>query len=407
MARTVINVFSSVLHDGAWQKISSSVLSNSKSPSSGARFSDELSLLSALQKYLDNATNTSHALIRLVLEVADSLIDQSETNLKNTGEDLGISPSYLSEVLEKFGPIVCDLHNQPSVRKCILRELTSLMTRLQRLDNLLVDNLNQFLTFKPELIVVYLWRRNDVVTCSSLWLQVLKNMAENPTLLAKALPQFLNGAERGVLPTFLKPNDDELDTSVGKVLAETLSGRNDAMLPIVRGLLATPGNVHLDKYTESNTNTSIYLGHFLPRRSVSGLFHTIVYALSEGLRILSHEHSTSPSLRHLQTPLELILSTIRARPEVVFSEDVSGLLPHLFVFSFILSDTVTSTTTDTSAIVLGRETWNYALTVLGSEDKGEVYGVTRSMLRDIITDIESRASYVATLVYLRHILILF
>jgi hypothetical protein len=100
----------------------------------------------------------------------------------------------------------------------------------------------QLLSISPALPLVYLSHRDDQDRCLQLWHAVLGGMAHHPESLRQELTSLVHASHNGVLPSYLRPKSDELDTFLQASLADLLSGSIPTIsLSLVGQILANPG----------------------------------------------------------------------------------------------------------------------------------------------------------------------
>ena len=110
-----------------------------------------------------------------------------------------------------------------------------------------------------------------------------------------------------------------------------------------------------------------------------------------------HDARSPGSLVHLRTPLMLISSVIEARPDVALSDDIRESLPDIFVFGHALPRTELLSSEAKALCLQARQIWSTALSSggMGPERQNALLSSTRSLLRNLMTDVDSRISYVA------------
>ena len=95
-----------------------------------------------------------------------------------------------------------------------------------------------------QLCLAFLSRRGDDAASLSLWRDILKVIASDSNLQEEVLPLLLSAAEKGDLPTKLRPDDGEMDGVAVALVSDILdpeSGRDTEFRHILlRRLLATP-----------------------------------------------------------------------------------------------------------------------------------------------------------------------
>lgn len=135
---------------------------------------------------------------------------------------------------------------------------------------------------------------------------------------------------------------------------------------------------------------------FISLRAASGIVHNIAYAFSEKSRDLMRDTASSESVVPLRTPLMLLSSVIEARPETASSEDIRSFLPDFFVFGHVLPRAELLSSEAKALCAQARQIWSTGIESegLGLESRDALLGSVRAVLRDLITDVNSRAAYV-------------
>ncbi|KAI5116021.1 hypothetical protein M0805_005027, partial [Coniferiporia weirii] len=344
----------------AWDPVASTVLSVCRDQQiAPSRFSLQLTLLRSLTAVVQSDSLPGRSFSALISAVMEVLSEECELHLKTRSEETVGVPRRLTDALGVFGTAV---FADPALAV--------------RIDKLIQGNLSTLLLVDPTLIVAYVSLCGDADICSSLWSVTLKTVASEQGLQSQALSEFLDSAEKGLLPPYLKPKEDEMDSLAVRLVADVLGGREEglAQLTTVRRLLEKPGP-------------------FISRHAASGLLHGILYAFSEKSRVLLRGSVDSESILALHAPLVLISSTIKARPEVALSEDVQTFLPDVFGFGFLLPRSGIFAAEAESLYVQAKLIWRTALSAgSGAGKRNELFASTRTMLRDLLSNVDSQIS---------------
>lgn len=109
---------------------------------------------------------------------------------------------------------------------------------LKGLDELMLSEA----TRSSMLWIAYLQKRGDAILCSKLWWRCLLAITSADCNSGKELlTAFLDASEQGLLPTYLKPMDDELDQYVAQLVADAVSSNVGDSLTLANRLLCKPG----------------------------------------------------------------------------------------------------------------------------------------------------------------------
>ncbi|EJD05481.1 uncharacterized protein FOMMEDRAFT_103536 [Fomitiporia mediterranea MF3/22] len=363
------------LFAAAWDPISSSVTAalspEHREPPSASikRFTAQFSLLRSIlneSKGLPDASSWSTKVSVLVCTAARVLLEQTDEQLGNTGKTrLRLADTTLIqrlvETLRLFGELL--LRNS---------DLTP------RIDAVMSKNISGILQsdVTVQLLIVFLRHRGDNNACLSLWHDTLKVISSDTVLQEEALPILLVAAERDDLPDFLKPEDDEMDRIASRLVLDLLSSdeQKESLKTTVERLLKRPC-------------------FFISSRAASDLLRTIASVFAENSRNLIRDAESSASLVPLRTPLMLLSSVIDTQPTVALSEEVRAFLPDVFVFGYILPRAELLSSEARILCTQARQIWTTAISLegLSSEERDALQSSVRSLLRDLLSDINSRA----------------
>ncbi|THH03871.1 hypothetical protein EW145_g5943 [Phellinidium pouzarii] len=370
------------LFASAWDPIASSVLASCKDQrATSSGFSLQLVLLKALVPTSRPGALSRRSLMSLVYIATGALCENCETHLQSQSEESIGATQRLTEILQIFGT--------KAFGDSVLAK---------RIDELVQKNLSMILTSDPKLLLAYLALRNDTFICSSTWNAILKTMASDLTTQMQALPILLGGAETGMLPSYLKPDDDEMDKMASRLIAIVIGGdeQNEMKLTTARRLLMKPGKVALLWPMIHICTDHIVISpkaSFISRRSAAGLLHSIAFAFSERARAYIRGTSTFGSMFSLNAPLTLISSTIKARPEAALSEEIRAFLPEIFGFGFLIPHSDHFITEAEVLCAQARAIWKTASSAdLSPELHDELFASVRAMLRELISDVDCRLS---------------
>lgn len=91
------------------------------------------------------------------------------------------------------------------------------------------------------ILLVYLSKRKDDTLRKRLWRNILQAIEDQPEESNANLAALLQLVESGNVPANLGPSDCELDSTIGRLLANALSGRagNDHALDILKRVFAS------------------------------------------------------------------------------------------------------------------------------------------------------------------------
>ena len=110
----------------------------------------------------------------------------------------------------------------------------------QQMDETVLEHGFVLLAVSPAFLLAYIAYRKDEAQCGRVWHVLLTGIVQHPEEAEQAVNPLLDAAQRGVLPTYLKPNADELDTMVEHLLEMTLTS-DTQRLAFVKQVLAVPG----------------------------------------------------------------------------------------------------------------------------------------------------------------------
>lgn len=169
---------------------------------------------------------------KLVAEVVRKVIGDVEEALKdNDGEPMEARRlESLVNVLDVFG-----------------REVFSDGELAQAVDETLLNHTSRLLALSPSIVLIYLRHRSNESLCVKLWHAVLQAISSHPDPVS-ALQPLIEAAEKGIIPHALRPAGDELDRTVGTLLADALTEGSEAALGVIVRVLKVRG---LFNYTVS------------------------------------------------------------------------------------------------------------------------------------------------------------
>jgi hypothetical protein len=113
----------------------------------------------------------------------------------------------------------------------------------QRIDSILTNHAYRLLSLSPPLLQAYLAHRGDENKCQQVWHLLLAGISQHSQDSTSALSTLLGAAEKGSLPSYLRPNSDELSNIVGTLFTEGLDGPGTSQLILRRQLIQYSGDV--------------------------------------------------------------------------------------------------------------------------------------------------------------------
>jgi len=207
---------------------------------------------------------------------------------------------------------------------------------------------------------IYLQKRGNEDLCYKLWQKCLRTTASLDDSAGKeSLSAFLDVSERGLLPSYLKPVDDELDQYATRLVTDAVTPNSAESLTYASRLLSKPG-------------------HFLSARAVAGLVHSITFAFAEKARTLLRETALEDT--SLLAPLRLLAGCVDSRPKIVCCKEICEFLPDVFLFAFLFEGA--------EGAADARKIWRAATSNVHGEEKDKLTESVRELLRDLIADTE-------------------
>lgn len=103
------------------------------------------------------------------------------------------------------------------------------------------ENLSLPLVKQPSLVTAYFTNRHNESIGSALWRQLLLAVSAESVEGRKQLKVLLQAAKDGLLPAYLKPHDEELDSFSSTLVSDAVGGNDQEALLIAKQLLQYPG----------------------------------------------------------------------------------------------------------------------------------------------------------------------
>jgi hypothetical protein len=105
----------------------------------------------------------------------------------------------------------------------------------------MMKNAYRLLILSPELPLAYLSHRKDEQWCWKLWHALLFEIPQHPQMVQSTFLPLLEAAQKGLLPTYLRPEAEEMDIFIGKLLVVVLGdSAAGTQLRLVRQVIQTP-----------------------------------------------------------------------------------------------------------------------------------------------------------------------
>ncbi|KAI0824805.1 hypothetical protein BC628DRAFT_1321461 [Trametes gibbosa] len=306
-------------------------------------------VLHELSTRMEPGTPSGALAHNLVAQVVKSALDQCSSVLeaKDSNAD---RVALLVGILETFG-----------------RHMFTDFEVAQRMDDLVQQQTDRVLTSIPPLLLMFLKYRQDETICSDVWHQLLETVAKYSEEDAPALLVFLDAAEHKSLPTYLQARG-ELDDLSRRLLTNLLSGpAKPAQTSLVRRLLGS------SKY-------------FITKDCQHSLLNNLVDSF--GLHLDGVLHNDKVSANVFATLLELMRG-LSDLPEsmALLQSAASSLLPHLFVFAFLLP---TFTSVDQEQQAIASTLWEKGMTEASVAEKSNAYVMVKQILRELLVDCNAR-----------------
>lgn len=363
--------------DAAWTPISSSlsILAHQGNDSLPA-FSSRIALLKSVNDYVKVESNAAFAIQSSVRQITNDLLQRCSEHLSTISSSTevphvdqssaSVMLNLLKDMIDEFGPLIfSDADLSKRIDELLLANTTSILLSLRG----------------PVLLLSYFSSQPSQLTSSTLWHAVLRTINLTPVAQGSALPVLLEGAGSGKLPSYLHPGEDDLSVLVERIVASLYESNLDrTKLDLVKRVLENPG-------------------YFLSRHMSLSLVHTLLYGFREKSRQLICPRSPSASgtvldndLTVVAAPLELVLNTLNAHPEMMQATDVRDFLSDIFVFAFVLAKFVSAVMKAEESFKLARQIWELSLQNFQPEDVIYLREDIKKVLRELISDVDCQVS---------------
>lgn len=363
--------------DAAWTPISSSlsILAHQGNDSLPA-FGSRIALLKSVNDYVKVESNAAFAIQSSVRQITNDLLQRCSEHLSTISSSTeaphvdqssaSVMLNLLKDMIDEFGPLIfSDADLSKRIDELLLANTTSILLSLRG----------------PVLLLSYFSSQPSRLTSSTLWHAVLRTINLTPVAQGSALPVLLEGAGSGKLPSYLHPGEDDLSVLVERIVASLYESNFDrTKLDLVKRVLENPG-------------------YFLSRHMSLSLVHTLLYGFREKSRQLICPRSPSASgtdldndLTVVAAPLELVLNTLNAHPEMMQATDVRDFLSDIFVFAFVLAKFVSAVMKAEESFKLARQIWELSLQNFQPEDVISLREDIKKVLRELISDVDCQVS---------------
>ncbi|KAH7909880.1 hypothetical protein BJ138DRAFT_1154228 [Hygrophoropsis aurantiaca] len=228
-----------------------------------------------------------------------------------------------------------------------------------RMDDIAIQHPLRILQLSSRLILDYLAYRNNQERCLELWNSLLFAIAEESGSLPSSLSQLLDAVHKGNLPSYLKPENNELDGPIEHLLIQTISGAAQAsVIALMRQLVKTPE-------------------YFLSSNGMEIIAQTLVSSLTSKVDEALYQSQTSTA--DFAVSIDLIHLILQARSQLAFSPDsAASLLPSVFMLAHIWP------LQDVNARNSARAAWKTWSEQSSQDMRTVVISVIKDKLRDLI-----------------------
>ena len=133
---------------------------------------------------------------------------------------------------------------------------------------------------------------------------------------------------------------------------------------------------------------------FISPETASDLLRNVSSSFSKKSKALISNFDSTETVVPLRIPLMLLSSAVEARPLVALSNEIRPSLPDFFVFGHVLPRSELLSNEAKTLCVQARQIWSTAISseALSVEDRDALHSAVRAILRDLMTDVRSRAS---------------
>ncbi len=200
--------------------------------------------MKASDEQLHDKGDVRNLLRQLIRDLASTAIDQTSVILHDADEShSAVALTALTYLISTFATYI--LNDIVITEVCTASSpdpSIDLWLSYQRLDDMLKNNVSSVLIKASSLLVAYFTYRNEQSICSSLWAKVLSSISAEPTTGRNKLIELLPVAEKN-LPSYLRPQDDELDSLGAKIISDAVSGPDSIALSTAKQLMRCPGTI--------------------------------------------------------------------------------------------------------------------------------------------------------------------
>ncbi|KAI0747035.1 hypothetical protein C8Q80DRAFT_1178930 [Daedaleopsis nitida] len=303
-------------------------------------------LLKQLSSSMEKGTAPGDAGGALVLEVVKAALDQCSALLE-ADETEGRHVVSFVNILDTFGELV---FADAQIGKNV--------------DILVQSHTLRLLTTLPSLLMLYFKYRDDQEACLAVWHKVLEAVARNTHEIDRLLLPLLNAADEGALPTYLRPQGEELHEAAGSLLTEALSGPVNAKQVSAISRLLTSYEPFVDRSCRENM--------------IRGLVDAFVLHFDTVL------HDENASVDAFSTPLHLLHSLVENdKAGILIDTFAASFFPYIFLFAFLLPH-VQQVAPEQQTIARGL--WDAWLASASADATKSTSAVINHLLRELLLD---------------------
>ncbi|KAF9447824.1 hypothetical protein P691DRAFT_670660 [Macrolepiota fuliginosa MF-IS2] len=342
------------LFDAAWSTLKSCLKDAAKSnPGLVATF------MKILFDHFKDSTNGKREIEGLFHEILQENVQRVDEVLSTGGgESAKDEIKFLESMLEQF------------------REgLFENQTFAQEFDELTKTHAAFLLDSWPTLVVSYLSHRKNEKKSLDLWhalLNVVASIADDSKM--KVASGIVQAAQKGGLPSYLRPRANELDGIIGNLLQSVLAGSTATSardLEVVKAVLSAHE-------------------YFISQSGHINLVETIVNTFNLHVDLLLGHATEDIDLSVFNAPLNLLDLHYRSQRNEGMIEE---LLPNLFLFGYLVPEcAVFGFASSSGEFEIARGIWESAIGGQTSSKEGweRVLGIVKSKLKDLLTDAQVR-----------------
>jgi E3 ubiquitin-protein ligase listerin len=235
----------------------------------------------------------------------------------------------------------------------------------------------------PALLLTYLSHRRDEGRTLTSWHALLCGISEQPEVPQAVILSLLDAARNDLLPTYLRPETDELGVVVEKLLLDVLhSSAGTPRHSLLSRLLQTPRKfLSIINLPPSPANPRI--GYFLSDTNFSTALQGINSSFSLQIEKALHNSIFPPS--EFEASLSLIQSVVESFFH--YSETITSPMPDIFVLAHVLPRCWVSD--DSLAVSIARELWSKWLAKCSSDCQASVTETIKIRLKNLISDTQT------------------